>query len=45
MTRLVHLHRKYCSEKNGAENTKSMEDLQRDLYSCSDDFRKLEIFL
>ena len=45
MTRLVHLHRKYCSGKNGAENSKSLEDLQKDLHSCSDDFRKLEIFL
>ena len=47
MTRLVHLHRKYCSGQDGksAEHTKSLEDLQKDLYCCSDDFRRLEVFL
>ena len=45
MTRLVHLHRKYCSGADGAQNTKSIEDLQKDFYACSDDFRKLEVYL
>ena len=46
MTRLVYLHRKYCSgAADSAQNTKSIEDLQKDLYACSDDFRKLEVFL
>ena len=47
MTRLVHLHRKYCSGNvdGSSESIKSIEDLQKDLYSCSDDFRRLEVYL
>jgi hypothetical protein len=41
LPRLICLHQKYCA----GQTTKTIEDLQKDLYCVSDDLRNLELFL
>ena len=44
MARLCHLHKKYFST-NDVNGSKTIEDLQRDLFCVGEDFGKLEVYL